>query len=156
MNLTEKFPLSLAERPLRFPATQTDPVKLVQEELARLHGEHLAVSDGLLVQLAQACFHVARVRAELAATGAAAAEEALAIIAANLQDVLTAHQTRAEDWTGQVWTAAMRGDVDLRGHQVREGLTEPRVAYMELPVVFRAGRRIAKGAASLETPPRQD
>ena len=157
MTLQELFPLAIGERPLRFPAAANDPLKLVQEGLARLQNQQRDATDGLLVCLAHACFHVERVRLDLASdTGphTASAVEALTIIAENLRDVLTAHQTRMEDYTGRTWTAQMRSDVDLRGHQVREELTEPQVSHMELPVVYRAERRLARGAAMIDTPRR--
>lgn len=158
MNLQEPFPLSFGERPLRFSSAPADPVKLVQQQLARLHEAQREVIDRLLVHLAQTCFHLERASRELAtccdAEHAASGAEALTIIAENLRDVLADHQTRWEDHTGRTWTAEMRDDVELRGHQVCDQLTEPRVAHVELPVVYRAERRIARGAAIIETPRR--
>jgi GAF domain-containing protein len=157
MNLQELFPLPFSERPLRFPTASADLLKLVQQELARLQEQHQQATDGLLVPLAQTCFHLERVSQELKldeGMHAASAVEALTIIAENLRDLLVGHQTRWEDYTGRTWTAEMRGEVDLRGHQIRDELAEPRVAHMELPVVFQGQRQMARGAAIIDTPRR--
>ena len=154
MTLQELFPITLRERSLRFPSTQTDPARLVREELSRLHAGHEAATDKLLVSLALAQYQLGRVLDELAAGEIGTASEALAMMVEGLGETLAEQHVRLDDFTGRPWTPALRQDIEVRGSQAQDDLTEPRVVHMEHPVVYRGDRRIAKGAAIIATPNR--
>lgn len=154
-SLDELFPIQAAERPLRFGGGTIDAAALLRESLKRLGRQQREESDRLLIALAMNWFEIRRVAEELRASGAAAtAVEALTIILANLSDVMDAHRIRVEDWTGKAWNAECRSVIDARGSSVCAELQEPRIAYMENPVIYREDKLLARGAAIIETPPR--
>jgi hypothetical protein len=155
-SLDALFPINVPERPLRFAGASTEPATLIVEGLREAAREWREAEDALLVTLAHAWSHVRRLGAELSTQGAetANAAEAAEIIAANLFEALAARDVRVEDHSGEEWTPALRDVVDVRGSSPRDDVTVPIVRHMELPVVYRRDRLLARGACILETPRR--
>lgn len=154
---TDPFPISVIERPLRFASTQTDPFRAAHEALGQMLRAHRDCTDALLARVAESGFHLNRAIAEARAEDdAGRLIDAVEIIAMNLQSILDEHDVRVRDLTGERWSIERRSEIELRGHQVREDATEPRIEFMELPIVHRNERLIAKGAAIIATPNREE
>lgn len=153
----DHFPIRIEPRPLRFDSSQTDPAELAREELKRILGEHRGVLDRLLVSIAQAAFQLRQIHAELASQADQSAShgaDGVDIVAANLEQVLEENGVRMNDLTGSPWNTQMSAEIEIRAHSVREGIAEPTVVHMELPVVRQGDRLLAKGAAIIEAPKR--
>jgi hypothetical protein len=153
----DRFPIDPAPRPALPLAPVASLQAIVQRDMERLYLQQREETDRVLQDAATACFHLGRVRTELAAQASMPphALDALEIIEANLREALERRQVRIDDYEGQPWQEAWRATVNLRGYQCRDDLAEPRVAHMESPAIFCGDRLIAKGAASIEGPPRE-
>ncbi|MFV1964635.1 MAG: hypothetical protein ACC628_04375 [Pirellulaceae bacterium] len=154
MTFDDHFPIDLAERPLRFESTQTNPARLVREQLQSVYRGHRKETDQFLTCLAQTRFQVQRVRDELSPSTDDSPCGALETIGEILQDLLDHHHVTIDDRTGETWSTELLDEMELRGHQTCDEITEPRIAYMELPVIRRQGRLIAKGAVLVDAPKR--
>ena len=153
----EYFPIQLSDRPLRFGGDVLRSSALAQAELKRLLADHRAVTQGLLVNVAHACFQIEHVRANLGISAdrdEGSSASALEIIAADLRETLDEYDIRIVDLSGQDWDPEWRDMVDIRGHHVRDDLAAARIAHMELPIVHRGRELVARGAVILEGPRR--
>ncbi len=156
MAFEERFPLPFQQRPLRFSQTGTDALAVSRQELKRQMSAQRDQTDQLLATLAVAQFQLHQIRRDLPTdVDVSNTAEALEIVASDLAEVLSGQKVEAIDLTDGPWTAEQRKDNDLRGHQINEALTEPRVTHTVTPPVYRRGRLIARGAVIVETPRRE-
>jgi hypothetical protein len=154
MYFHEQFPIDIGERPLRFDSTQTNPVHLVRDQLQGIYQRHRHEKDQLLACLAQTRFQVQQALREFQAGTNDASAAAFETIVDILQDVLDQNQVSLNDRTGERWTAELLNEIDVRAHEIRADIAESRIIQMDLPVVRRQGRLIAKGSALVAAPQR--
>jgi len=150
----EDFPIPCEERLLRYPEAAADPVGLLRGALSQQAKGHRNETDRMLSTVALAQFQLGRVASEIAAGSHESASEMLGLIAENLRDLLSQYAVRADDQIGREWVPEMRTTADVRGYRVQAELAAPRVAYTEAPPIYRKDRLLAKGAVSIEGPPR--
>ena len=156
-NQDGRFPYEAIERPIRFADQATSPAAVLRDGLHQAHLARRQEVDGLLMEIGLCSFQVQQAVIELnraAAGDVTSVHDGLAIIRANLQDVLDRYQVRLEDLTHQTWTPEHRLEVDIRGRSINSDIEQPRVAHMERPIIRRGERLLCKGAAILETPAR--
>lgn len=144
--------VDLSERPLRFPVVAAPAV--VREELGRLYAEHDRQIDALLVELALVRFHLERSRVEAVHEAATLTQEALETLGLQLDKQLAEHDVRMDDLTGREWLPEWADSVKLRGFVRNDELPRAVVTHVERPLVYRGGRLIATGIATLAGPRR--
>lgn len=152
--IDELLPIRLQPRSLRFGDEAQGPAQILQTELSRISAE----TDTLLSEVAVQSFHLQNLAREAADSEGidSAIAEGLAIIAANLHDILDRQSVEPKSLTGEPFNESVEKLAVVRAHSVNKELQEPTVVHTETPPVLRHGRMISQGAILVESPPRTD
>jgi hypothetical protein len=148
--MEEPFAIDEEPRSLRYNASLPPPVFVVMEQMR----EHTRKMDELLAAVACGRFHLAHAVREARSGGADAGQawQAVEMVAADLQDLLSRYRVTAEDPTGEPWASEMQDRYQLIGFTKRDDVETPRVAHTQTPLVRRHNRILAKGEVLVDTP----